>query len=619
MTTSRPHPQLAGGASLDRTLGAVALDIHRLSAGNVRKITPSGPVLAPLPVRRRLRDSSFTPILGTVDRLAIAGLTTGWAVCLAAFWGWWLEPAHRIGVAGLAANSAVLLYVLCYPVFFVLSVNRLRNVSPSVSVPSLRVAFVVTRAPSEPWDVARSTLSAMVAQDFPFPYHVWLCDEQPSAEIFDWCTARDVGIATRHGVEIYHRDVWPRRTRCKEGNLAYFYDHWGYRHYDVVAQLDCDHRPVPTYLAEMVRPFSDPAVGYVAAPSLCDANADGSWSARGRLHREASFHGPFQLGHSAGWGPLCIGSHYAVRTQALRDIGGIGPDLAEDFSTSFLLNAAGWHGSFAINAEARGDGPNTFSAMLVQEFQWSRSLTTVLLGLVPRNLLRLPWRLRFRFLYALLYYVLLVTATLGGLALALTAAVTGRPWINVNYVAFLLRWWSISIWLVLITLLLRRRGLLRPRNAPILSWESWLYSLTRWPYTAWGVCAAAKQRLRPRPVTFKVTPKEAGGLERLPLGLIVPYVAISVASSVAALVGEATNNAAGYVFLSLLGGAMYAIVSVAVPVLHASEAAARAGVSISAALWRTSRGPVVMASIVLVPLAWAMAQYPAYALRVFGW
>ena len=622
MTTAsrhRRHRQLARGAPLDGKLAAVAMDVHRLSAGKVWEVTQSGPVLAPLPVRRRLRKTTFTPILGTFDRLVIAGLTIAWAICLAAFWVWWLEPVHRVGVAGLVVNSAVLLYVTCYPVFFVLSVNRLLNVSSSVSVPLLRVAFVVTRAPSEPWDVARSTLSAMLAQDFPIPYDVWLCDEQPSAEILEWCAAHGVVIATRHGVETYHRDGWPRRTRCKEGNLAYFYDHWGYRNYDVVAQLDCDHRPVPTYLAEIVRPFSDPAVGYVAAPSVNDANAHGSWSARGRLHREATFQGPFQLGHSDGWGPLCIGSHYAVRTHALRDIGGIGPELAEDFSTSFLLNAAGWHGSFAINAEAHGDGPNTFSAMLVQEFQWSRSLATVLLGLVPRNLFRLPWRLRFRFLYALLFYVLLVTTTLGGLALALTAAVTGRPWVSVNYVAFLLRWWSISIWLVLITLLLRRRGLLRPQNAPILSWENWLYALTRWPFVAWGICAAAIQRLRPRPVTFKVTPKEAGGLERLPFRLMIPYVAISVASSAAALVGEATNNAAGYVFLSILGGAMYAVVSVAVPVLHASEAATRASIGVSAALWRTSRGSLVMAFIVLLPVAWAMARYPGYALRVFGW
>ena len=259
-------------------------------------------------------------------------------------------------------------------------------------------------------------------------------------------------------------------------------------------------------------PFADPAVGYVAAPSVCDANASESWSARGRLYAEATFHGAFQLGHSAGWSPLCIGSHYAVRTAALSDIGGIGPELAEDFATSFLLNTAGWHGAFAIDAEAHGDGPGTFAAMLVQEFQWSKSLTVVLLKLVPSNLRRLDWPHRLRFVYALCFYLLLVTSTVAGLLLAPVAAVTGKPWMNVNYLAFLVHWWSLSIWLIALAVFLRKRGLLRPQNAPIISWENWLYVLVRWPYIARGLCSAVFRVVRPRAETFKVTPKGSAGL-----------------------------------------------------------------------------------------------------------
>ena len=36
-------------------------------------------------------------------------------------------------------------------------------------------------------------------------------------------------VSTREGVAAYHRPSWPRRTRCKEGNLAFFYDTWGSR------------------------------------------------------------------------------------------------------------------------------------------------------------------------------------------------------------------------------------------------------------------------------------------------------------------------------------------------------------------------------------------------------
>ena len=181
-------------------------------------------------------------------------------------------------------------------------------------------------------------------------------------------------ISSRQGIAAYHRSSWPRRTRCKEGNLAYFYDQYAYEQYDIVAQLDADHVPAQDYLRQIVRPFVDPAVGYVAAPSICDANAERSWSARGRLYAEATLHGPLQCGYNDGWAPLCIGSHYCVRTAALRAIGGLGPELAEDHSTTLMMNAGGWTGVFQPDAIAHGDGPATFLDCMLQEFQWSRSL-----------------------------------------------------------------------------------------------------------------------------------------------------------------------------------------------------------------------------------------------------
>ncbi len=101
----------------------------------------------------------------------------------------------------------------------------------------------------------------------------------------------------------------------------FFYDHYGYDRYDFVVQLDADHVPEPGYLSEMLRPFGDLRVGYVSAPSICDRNASESWAARGRLYAEASMHGSLQAGYNYGLAPLCIGSHYAVRTIALKEIG----------------------------------------------------------------------------------------------------------------------------------------------------------------------------------------------------------------------------------------------------------------------------------------------------------
>lgn len=603
------------GAEAD-ALRQIEDELYRLSGGNVIRFRPTGPVFGPPLKVRYLDQNTMVPALRRRDRLAITLMSVGWMICFTLFWIWWLSPQNRIGWAGLVINSAILFYVTAIPVYFLLAVAWLRKLDPGIPVPKLRVAFVVTKAPSEPWETAKRTLECMLAQEFPYKYDVWICDERPTDEVIRWCEEHDVKISTRFGVEGYHRTSWPRRTKCKEGNLAYFYDRVGYADYDVVAQLDCDHVPEPTYLAGMVRPFSDPAVGYVAAPSICDANADASWAARGRLYRESVWHGPVQLGHNGGLAPMCIGSHYAVRTRALRQIGGIGPELAEDFSTTFLLNSAGWQGSFAIDAIAHGDGPMTFADMLTQEFQWSRSLTTLLVRLLRSHLPRMRSTLRTRFGFSLAFYPLNAAVLSAGLLLPPIAVLAGIQWVHVNYPYFVLHVASVSIWLILLVGLLRRRGLLRPAQAPVLSWENWLFTLTGWPYVARGVTAGFMSAIRPKPITFKVTPKSAAGMPTLPAGLMTPYLAFSIALSGVAVYGELCTQSVGYVLLCIFSSLAYATVSVGVPLLHMREAARNAGERFRNAL-RVVRLPLILGLLTLPSLGFAIARYVPYVLGVY--
>ncbi|MET9394184.1 glycosyltransferase family 2 protein [Streptomyces sp. NPDC006624] len=591
--------------------------IRALSGGRVERITTEGPVFGWRPPARSPRSDTFVRVLSGGDQAVVIGLAVSWTLAFVWFWTWWLRPEHRVEWAGLIVNSVLLLYLTALPFYFLFTVGRLKRVNPSLEVPALPVAFVVTRAPSEQWRTVRRTLEAMTAQVFPHPYDVWLCDEDPTEEILQWCRRHGVRVSCRRGVKSYHRSTWPRRTRCKEGNLAYFYDHWGYRDYAVVSQLDCDHVPAPTYLAEMVRPFADPAIGYVAAPSVCDVNADQSWSARGRLYREAVWHGAVQLGHSNGLAPMCIGSHYAVRTAALRDIGGLGPELAEDFSTTMLLNSAGWHGAFAIDAEAHGDGPLTFADMVTQEYQWSRSLTTMLFSLIWHHINRMPFLYRLRFAYALGYYPLLALTVLAGMSLPPIAVLTGLAWMNVNYFDFLLHFLFMPLWVLLTLFLMRRRGLLRPPSAPVISWEIWLFALARWPFIVWGVLGAARQRIRPRPVVFKVTPKQRSGLEPLLTRLVLPFAALSVSLGGVCLFGELTRPAVGYVFLTLLGAVTYGAVVLSVPLLHVRETSRAAGTSFRGAL-ATARTPLLVGVVSTIPPILAVTFFPAYATAVLA-
>lgn len=589
--------------------------VRRISDGVVRTIEPSGPVFAqPIPERQRTRPRTFAPALGHRSRLAVAVGTLAWAIVIALFWVWWLQPQHRLGLIGFVVTTLLVAYVTLIPIYFLLTVNRLRRVWTGRAVPPLRVAMVVTKAPSEPWPMVRKTLQAMLSQRYPHEFDIWLADEDPQPEVLEWTRLHGIRVSTRHGVEEYQRATWPRRRRCKEGNLAWFYDNWGYRDYDVVSQLDADHLPDSDYLAAMVRPFADPAIGYVAAPSICDSNARTSWAVRGRLFHEATFHGPHQLGHNSGLSPVGIGSHYAVRTAALRSIGGLGPELAEDFSTSYLLTIAGWSSAFAIDAEAHGEGPPTFAAMLTQEFQWSRSLSTELLELMPRTLRLLPWGLRVRFGFALLYYPLSALTAAAGVLMPAIAAVTGNSWVSINYGVFIGFIVAQGVCLLSIVAVVRRARLLRPVDAPLLSWEQALYIFAKWPFNAMGVLAAIVQRFSPRPLDFKVTPKD-GAVQAMPVRLAAPYLVFASVLALSADIGMRTGGPVGYIGLCVLGALTYLTVATSVVSLHAREAARLVGATRtgSALVWR----PLLAVAVAIPLVSFTLGAFPLFALKEF--
>jgi cellulose synthase (UDP-forming) len=539
---------------------------HGAAGGPVGERLPTRPPVA----AERRRDFFLHPLLATSEQWAVRGFFALWIGALGMFWWWWFARAHWVTPAGMAVTSATVLMLLLTPFTLFFSVSRLSAPRRDLGVPELRCAAVVTKSPSEPWAVVRATLEGVLEQQGVGPYDVWLADEAPDEVTTRWCRSHQVGVITRNGEEAYHRQSWPRRTRSKEGNLAYFYDTVGFDRYDVVAQFDADHVPEPDYLLHVLRGFADPRVGYVAAPSICDANAASSWAARGRLHREATFHGPLQAGHNDGFAPTCIGSHYAVRTRALRDIGGIGPELAEDFSTSFLMQAHGWKGVFAVHAIAHGDGPDTFADAMTQELQWSRSLTLFLLRYSRRHWRNLQATERVRLAYAQLWYPLFAVQMVLGFLLPPVALLSGTPWVAVDLPDYLARATVPGLVLLIMVLWLRGTGILRPVDAPVLSWEAYLFQLARWPWVALGVLQAAVGAATAREFSFKVTPK-GGADQPLHVRVTAPYLLLSVIASAMAWLGGAADGVRGYRVLVVLNAVVYGVVAVAIPLIHRRE------------------------------------------------
>jgi cellulose synthase/poly-beta-1,6-N-acetylglucosamine synthase-like glycosyltransferase len=510
-------------------------------------------------------------IMTASQKRSYLALVAVWIGTVVVFWIWWLQSDHWVTPAGMVISSVMLFYSMLLPGWFFFFTYRMKRPNPSLPIPRLRTAIIVTKAPSEPWVVLTETLDGMLRQDYPYAYDVWLADESPSPETLRWCEKHSVKVSCREGVDGYHRPTWPRRTRCKEGNLAYFYDHWGYRDYDVVAQLDADHVPAPGYLREMVRPFSDPTVGYVAAPSVCDKNATECWAARGRLYREAPIHGPQQAGYSGEYAPACIGSHYAVRTAALEEVGGLGPELAEDFSTSLMLASRGWRGVFAIDAVAHGDGPSTFADCIVQEYQWSRSLTNILLRISKRYWGGLGLRQKVKLGFNQVWYSLLAVHMLMVLVFPVVAILTDTPWVGVPLLEFFIRAGLVGLAGLAVLWWLRRQGYHRPVNAKLFAWETYLFAFTRWPWVLWGVVQAFAGWVSRKQFTFKVTPKRVTRPRRLPLAALLPYPLLALACAVAAIIVSDPGSARGYYWFCLANALIYSVVTAAVVMLHVRE------------------------------------------------
>jgi len=494
-----------------------------------------------------------------------------WMAALLYFWSWWLEPANHIQLGGTVVVTAILMWVTLLPIYFIVLFFRATRPNGPLSLPKgSRIAMVVTKAPSEPFPVVAETLRAMLAQDV--PHDTWLADEDPSPETIAWCKANGVFISTRKGRTDYHRQTWPRRTRCKEGNLAFFYDHYGYELYDFVVQLDADHVPEPGYLFQMLRPFADPAIGYVSAPSICDRNAGESWSARGRLYAEASMHGSLQAGYNNGLAPLCIGSHYAVRTVALREIGGLGPELAEDHSTTLMMNSYGWRGAHALDAIAHGDGPRTFADLVTQEFQWSRSLVMLLLQYSPRFVRTLPPRLKFQFLFSQFWYPLFSFFMALMFILPVAALVMGENFVGVTYPDFLSHFLPQAVILILLAYRWRASGTFRPYNAKVLSLEMTLFLFARWPWALAGTLAAVRDWATGSFVDFRVTPKGAADVDPLPLRVLAPYGFLAIASIMPVLlIPEASDESRGFYVFAIINALIYTVLLFVIVAQHAAE------------------------------------------------
>lgn len=496
----------------------------------------------------------------TEQQLTIAYFLFGiWLIVFVDYIFWWFTKTQSHNNLGFILITIVNFWVPSLALYFFFFSLRQRETT-FTNVPKGRVAMITTKIPSEPLELIQRTLIAMLNQNYPTRHDVWLADENPTADTIAWCKKNKVSISTRKNNPEYHNQTHPRKAKTKEGNLMYFYDHWGYRDYDFVVQFDADHAPEPEFLFNVMKEFNDPEVGYVSTPSICDGNPEDSWTVQARCYWESTMHGPIQSGNGDGFVPLCFGSHYSHRIAALKDIGGIGPEIAEDHTTTMLYAASKWKGAFARNAIAHGFGAVGLLDSLLQEYQWATVSVRALFNVTPYYFRKLSFRAKFQFFIWELWYPVLVFVTLISYLLPVFVLFSGRNFVSVDGKGFVSHYLVLNAIFIGYVIWLKSLRHLRPFNSWQISWETFIFQIIQFPWIMIGVFTGLYEVIKQTNnlSKIKITDK-VGKVKGLDLIFFIPHFLFIAVNAIAIFFSQKTLENSGFYWFSWMVVASHSI------------------------------------------------------------
>jgi cellulose synthase (UDP-forming) len=409
------------------------------------------------------------------------------------------------------------------------------KINPKATIPNLRVAMIVTKVASESFEVLKETLLGMIHQKYPYNYDIWLANEEVSTpEILDFCNQYNIKISCRYGVPEYHQLEWPKRTKCKEGNLRYYYD-INENNYDVVFQFDSDHIPSKNYLMSCMPAFADSTVSYIAMPSINDRNT--SWIGKARLYLESYSYGPYQASFSYTgnrfYMPNMTGSHYGVRVKDLKKIGGLGPELDEDLSTTMMFASNNFKGVYSLDTIASGEDPSCFEDAMKQEFQWSRSAAILFCRwrsiIFPKNLTDISLGLWLRLLLIPTWYLSnilwLSWLIFGPIFIYYTNLTINNDNNSFSLLNLLIRLFPITLISFIHETWCRQHEWCRPK-APIITLIVPIYKFLRIVWVPYGLFAGLIQVITGKIPQFKVTPKGENNVRMMSYNNYLPLLLI---------------------------------------------------------------------------------------------
>lgn len=326
-----------------------------------------------------------------------------WVVSAYWMWSWWFFDTQINFLSIYTILSIAMVYEFTLlPSFFLFFLFRNRVPKRRIAPKNQKVAVITLCVPSsESLDIIERQLKAMVA--IKYPHDSWILDEGKNSQIKRMAKKYGVMYFSRKGVEKYNQQDPPFKAKTKAGNVNAWLENVKRRKYDFFVQFDIDHIAKPNYLNKTLGHFRDEKVAWVQAPSVY-SNLD-SWTARGAAEQELVLQGPLQMGfYGFSETPFIIGSHCTYRMSAIREIGGFQPTRAEDHLDTLYLSKIGYKGVFIPEVIAEGDGPETLSTYLAQQFAWAYSMFQVLMGHTPKAMMTLSWKRKFQFFFAQTWY-----------------------------------------------------------------------------------------------------------------------------------------------------------------------------------------------------------------------
>jgi cellulose synthase (UDP-forming) len=464
----------------------------------------------------------FRPVARPSQRLTLTLLVALNALAGLVFIGWLLMPAHvpgpgvlgmggwKLGVARFSFCVVVAVEMIRLVQNFAVWVFASKAADPVPKAPraGLRVAMLTTIVPDkEPLHVAERTLRAMLAVRYRGRVDVWILDEGNDPRVKEM--ARRLGVLhfSRKGIPEFNQPSGQFRAKTKAGN----HNAWRYqfeRHYDVVAQMDPDHAPLPCFLKRTLGYFRDPDVAFVVAPQVY-GNMYENWVAHGASVQQYLFSGVVERGGNGLDAPLLIGTNHLYRPSAWKEIGGYQDAMVEDHMTGMRVQGTvnpktgdNWLGVYTPDVLAIGEGPASWTDYFNQQKRWAYGIWEILLKPKIKAGVRLERRQRLLYGLVQFYYPSVAATTLLGtvatsiyLLLGITAiSMDGGQWLAL---------WSASMisWLIL-WLWLRRFNLARHERREIGVLGMVLALFAGPVYVAAGVRALLR-----RPLVYTVTAK----------------------------------------------------------------------------------------------------------------